>query len=208
MTFLDGTNIRTHHKAAGAQKRASFEERNHREALGRSRGGYGTKVCVIADGHEKAFGFALAPGQAHELPLAPATLDSLSAIPLWGVADKGYASNAFRERIWDIGARPAIPAKRQDGAVSCLKWVYWCPHLVENLWACLKEWRNVASRYEKTATSFLAVIHIAAAADWVKPLLTLEITYILGQLFYRLPFISWNNFQNLLYSICFVRTQF
>ncbi|MBS0987777.1 IS5 family transposase [Acetobacter okinawensis] len=176
MTFLDGTNIRTHHKAAGAQKRASFEERDHREALGRSRGGYGTKVCVIADGHEKAFGFALAPGQAHELPLAPATLDSLSAIPLWGVADKGYASNAFRERIWDLGARPAIPAKRQDGAVSCLKWVYWCPHFVENLWACLKEWRTVASRYEKTATSFLAVIHIAAAADWAKPLLALEIT--------------------------------
>ena len=77
MTFLDGTNIRTHHKAAGAQKRASFEERDHREALGRSRGGYGTKVCVTADGHEKAFGFALAPGQALELPLAPATLDSL-----------------------------------------------------------------------------------------------------------------------------------
>lgn len=40
---------------------------------------------------------------------------------------------------------------------------------VENLWARLKEWRAVATRYEKTATSFLAVIHIAAAADWIKP---------------------------------------
>ncbi|WP_146881251.1 transposase, partial [Acetobacter tropicalis] len=37
------------------------------------------------------------------------------------------------------------------------------------LWARLKEWRAVATRYEKTATSFLAVIHIAAAADWIKP---------------------------------------
>jgi len=70
------------------RKGASFEERDHREAPGRSRGGYGTKVCVIADGHGKAFGFALAPGQAHELPLAPAMLDSLPTIPLWVVADR------------------------------------------------------------------------------------------------------------------------
>ena len=41
------------------KKRGSFEERDHRGALGRSRGGYGTKICVIADGHGKAVGFAL-----------------------------------------------------------------------------------------------------------------------------------------------------
>ena len=96
-------------------------------------------------------------------------LDSLPAIPLWVGADKGYASNAFRERIWDMGARPAIPAKRRDGAVACPKWVYRCRHLVENLWAGLRESRAVATGYEKTATSFVAVIHIAAAADWIKP---------------------------------------
>lgn len=123
---------------------------------------------MIADGHGKAIGFALAPGQAHELPLAPAMLDDLPAIPLWVVADKGYASDAFRERIWGMGARPAIPAKRRDAPVACPRWAYRCRHLVENLWARLKEWRAVATRYEKTATSFLAVIHIAAAADWIK----------------------------------------
>ena len=99
---------------------------------------------MIADGHGKAIGFALAPGQAHELPLAPAMLDSLTAIPLWVVADKG------------------------DASVACPKWAYRCRHMVENLWARLKEWRAVATRYKKTATSFLAVIHIAAAADWIK----------------------------------------
>ncbi|BAK82570.1 transposase [Komagataeibacter medellinensis NBRC 3288] len=45
------------------KKGASFEKRDHRETPGRSRGSYGTKVCVIADGHGKAFGFALAPGR-------------------------------------------------------------------------------------------------------------------------------------------------
>src|SRR5215218_6500807 len=62
MTFLDGTSIRAHHKAA------TSTARDEREALGRSRGGYGTKACVIADGLGRAVAFILAPGQAHELP--------------------------------------------------------------------------------------------------------------------------------------------
>lgn len=47
-----------------------------REALGRSRGSYGTKACVIADGYGRAMSLALAPGQAHELPLAPELVDA------------------------------------------------------------------------------------------------------------------------------------
>ena len=72
MVFLDGTNVRAHQKAAGAERMgADAEERDRREALGRSRGGYGTKACVIADGRGRAVAFALAPGQAHELPMSP-----------------------------------------------------------------------------------------------------------------------------------------
>ncbi|MBV8737149.1 MAG: transposase, partial [Alphaproteobacteria bacterium] len=41
-------------------------------------------------------------------------------------------------------------------------------HLVENLWARLKEWRAVATRYEKTARSFLGVLCLAATTDWLK----------------------------------------
>jgi transposase len=95
-------------------------------------------------------------------------LDRLPREPLWVVGDKGYASNAFRDHVWTMGARPAIPPKRRDAAVACPQWVYRNRHLVENLWARLKEWRAVATRYEKTATSFLAILHLAAAADWIK----------------------------------------
>src|SRR4051794_41025947 len=64
MAFLDGTTIRAHQKAAGADKRgADGEQRDRREALGRSRGGYGTKACVIADGRGRAVAFALAPAR-------------------------------------------------------------------------------------------------------------------------------------------------
>src|SRR3954447_22737765 len=52
------------------KKGATSKQRDEREALGRSRGGYGTKACVIADGLGRAVAFILAPGQAHELPHA------------------------------------------------------------------------------------------------------------------------------------------
>lgn len=139
-----------------------------REALGRSRGGYGTKVCVIADGRGRAVAFALAPGQAHEAPLAPDLVDRLPGIPAWVVGDRGYASDRLRALIWDLGVRPAIPPRRTDAPVACPPWIYNNRHLVENLWARLKEWRAVATRYEKTARSFLGVICLAATADWIK----------------------------------------
>ena len=169
MTFLDGTNIRAHQKAAGADKKgADGEQRDRREALGRSRGGYGTKACVIADGRGRAVAFALAPGQAHELPLAPGLLDCLPDVPGWVVGDRGLASDTFRDRIWDLGARPAIPPKHTDTPVACPPWIYANRHLVENLWARLKEWRAIATRYEKTAKSFLGVLSFAATFDWLR----------------------------------------
>jgi transposase len=123
---------------------------------------------VIADGRGRAVAFALAPGQAHELPMAPGLLDCLPDVPGWVVGDRGLASDAFRERIWDMGARPAIPPKRTDAPVACPPWIYANRHLVENLWARLKEWRAVATRYEKTARSFLGVLSLAATFDWLR----------------------------------------
>ena len=120
MVFLDGTNVRAHQEAAGAERMgADAEERDRREALGRSRGGYGTKACVIADGRGRAVAFALAPGQAHEVLMAPGLLDCLPDVPGWVVGDRGLASEAFRERIRDLGARPAIPPRRTDAPVAC-----------------------------------------------------------------------------------------
>ena len=63
---------------------------------------------MIADGRGRAIAFALAPGQAHELPMAPGLLDGLPDAPGWVVGDRGFASDALRERIWNMGARPAM----------------------------------------------------------------------------------------------------
>ena len=123
---------------------------------------------MIADGGGRAIASALAPGQAHELPLAPALLARLPRRPLWVVADRGYASHAFRERVWGLGARPAVPPKRGEAPVACPAWVYTNRNRVERLWGRLKEWRAVATRYEKTARAFMGVLCLAATLDWLK----------------------------------------
>ncbi|KAB8125347.1 IS5 family transposase [Komagataeibacter medellinensis] len=170
MVFLDGTTIRAHHKAAGVAKKGDTEDASgNREAPGRSRGGFGTKVCVAADGHGRALSFTLSPGQAHELPSAYSLLDDLPYPPTYVVCDREYASHKFREYLWNRGSRPVIPPRKNDLEVACPKWAYRHWHLVKNLWARLKEWQAVATRYEKTAVSFLSVILIAATADYIKP---------------------------------------
>jgi transposase len=122
----------------------------------------------MADGSGRAIAFTLAPGQAHELPMAPQLLDGLPGVPGWIVGDRGYASHEFREHVWNTGARPAIPMKRNEAPVACPAWIYNNRNLVERLWARLKEWRAVATRYEKTARSFMGVLCLAATADRIK----------------------------------------
>ena len=124
---------------------------------------------MIADGLGRAVAFLLAPGQAHELPHAVPLLERLPGVPKWVVADRGHASHTFREHIWNLGARPAIPPKQNEAPVACPAWIYANRNIVERLWGRLKEWRAVATRYEKTASSFMGVLCFAAALDWIKP---------------------------------------
>ena len=123
---------------------------------------------MIADGLGRAVAFILAPGQAHELPQAIPLLERLPGVPQWVVADRGLSSHAFREHIWTLGARPAIPSKRNAEEVACPEWIYANRNHVERLWARLKEWRAFAPRSEKTASSFMGVLCLAATLDWLK----------------------------------------
>src|SRR5919202_5121447 len=100
--------------------------------------------------------------------MAPALLDGLPDAPGRVVGDRGLSSGGLRERAWSMGARPAIPAKKTEAPVRCPDWIYVHRNRIERLWARLKEWRAVATRYEKTARSFLGVLCLAAAMDWLK----------------------------------------
>jgi transposase len=74
-----------------------------------------------------------------------------------------------RTAVWELGSRPAIPTRRNEGPVRCPDWIYVNRERVERMWNRLKEWRAIATRYEKTARSFLSALHFAAAFDWIKP---------------------------------------
>ena len=67
-----------------------------------------------------------------------------------------------------MGGRPAIPPKSNEAPVRCPGWIYANRNRVERLWGRLKEWRAVATRYEKTAQSFMGVLCLAASMDWLK----------------------------------------
>lgn len=123
---------------------------------------------MIADATGGAVAFKLAPGQAHELPHAVPLLEHLPDVPGWVVADRGFSSHAFREHIWSMGSRPAIPPKANEAPVACPPWIYNNRERVERLWGRLKEWRAVATRYEKTARSFFGILCLAAILDWIK----------------------------------------
>jgi transposase len=168
MVFLDGTVVRAHHKAAGARKEGrTAEESADAQALGRSRGGYGTKGHVLADAGGRAIGFLLTPGQDAERPQAGKLLEFLPGTPVWTVADRGYSAHDLRMAIRDLGSKPAIPTRRNEAAVACPDWIYVNRQRVERLWGRLKEWRAVATRYEKTARSYLGVLNLAAVFDWI-----------------------------------------
>ena len=67
-----------------------------------------------------------------------------------------------------MGAKPTIPPRRTDPPVRCDDYIYRNRNVVERLWGRLKEWRAVATRYEKTTQSFLGVLSLAATLDWIK----------------------------------------
>ena len=103
--------------------------------------------------------------------MAPALLDGLPDAPGWVVADRGFASERFRREVRDRGATPAVPAKKNEAPVRCPDWIYVHRNRIERMWGRLKEWRAVATRYEKTARSFMGVLCLAAARDWLKAMI-------------------------------------
>ena len=139
-------------------------------ALGRSRGGYGTKACTVCDAQGRALGFALIPGQASELRAAPSLL--LLVVLLGVVArvicDGAYSSATWRALVRQVGAEPVVrPNPTHRSAPEHDRDAYRRRSRVENLWARLKEWRALATRYDKTVQSFSGALHLAAALDWL-----------------------------------------
>ena len=145
---------------------------NKDEALGRSRGGLGTKIVGVCDAAGRLVDFLLAPGQAHELAPSLTLLHRLPQAPAWVLADMACDARAFRSDVRAMGAIPVVPSRRGTRQPEpCPDYIYRHRNLIERCWSRLKERRAIATRYDKTATSYAAGVAIAASLDWIKGLL-------------------------------------
>ena len=83
------------------------------------------------------------------------------------LCDKGYDSDAYRAALIERGISPCIPptSKRKLPATYC-KTIYKQRHRVENLFAKLKDWRRIATRFGRCAHTFLLAIQIAATVSF------------------------------------------
>lgn len=137
------------------------------EAIGRSRGGLTTKIHAIVDALGNPLAIRLTGGQVHDITQAEALLDGLEPQAL--IADKGYDADGFIEALSVRRIASVIPPKANRRlSRPCDFALYAERNLVERFFNTLKQFRAIATRYEKTARNFLAGIHLACALAWLK----------------------------------------
>jgi len=162
--LLDSTIVRAHPCAAGALKKNGGQDE---QALGRSRGGFSTKVHVSVDAHGNPLRLLLTGGQAHDAPMA---IKLLEGFDFEGVmADRGYDSDQILEFIANMEATAVIPSKKNRVTQRETDWyLYKDRHLVECFINKIKQFRRIFSRYEKYASRYLAFLSFACALIWIK----------------------------------------
>ena len=139
------------------------------QALGRSRGGFSTKLHLRCDAHGLPLALVLTPGEAHETRAFAALVEDLTAGTRCLIGDAGYDADRVRQELLLRGVLPVIPPNpvRKEPAPLDRE-LYRLRNRVERLVNRLKQFRAVATRYDKTAESFLAFVHLAAARVWLR----------------------------------------
>jgi transposase len=162
--FIDSTIVRAHACAAGAAG-STMEG----EALGRSRGGFGTKIHAITDGLGNPLGFVLTGGQASDigqadtlLQLAPEGVEALAA-------DKAYDSDDFIDVLQEKAITAVIPPRSNRTEKRQCDWhVYKERHLIECFFGKIKHFRRIFSRFEKLQRNFMGFLGFVSALIWLR----------------------------------------
>jgi transposase len=126
-----------------------------------------TKIHALVDALGNPIAFLLTPGQAHDLEGADAFLPSMQADAL--LADKAFdADERVIQPLLAAGKTPVIPPKSQRKVPRDYdRDLYQERHLIENFFCKLKQFRAIATRYDKRAVNFLAGVYAAAAVIWL-----------------------------------------
>ena len=141
--MIDGSVVRAHQHAAGALGGQS------QQALGRSCGGFSTKIHAKVDALGLPLKFMLTPGQTHEIKIATPLLGNIQSDYL--LADRAYDCDEFRYTLQERGTQAVIPSKKNR-----LQPIIHDPHIykernvIERFFNRIKGFRRIATRYDKT----------------------------------------------------------
>jgi len=134
--------------------------------MGRSRGGLTSKLHALVDAEGRPVGLRLTGGQVHDACEAEELIEAMpEGATLLG--DKGYDSNTIREKAAEKNIWANIPnrsnRKRRFGFSP---WLYRERNLVERFFNRIKQYRGIATRYDKNPANFLAAIKLISIRIW------------------------------------------
>lgn len=158
--LIDSTIVRAHQHAAGNSKK------NGPQAIGRSKGGLTTKIHAAVDALGNPVRILLTPGQEADISQAHSLIDGMDTDQV--IADKGYDANHFVDAIEAKGATAVIPPRsNRKNLREYDRHQYKERNLVERFFNRIKQFRRIATRYEKLDVNFMAMINIVCAVIWL-----------------------------------------
>ena len=135
--------------------------------MGRSRGGFSTKIHISVDGLGNPLRFKLTAGQSHDITQAEALIADYSFE--YGIADKSYDSDEFIQLILAKGAVAVIPPRsNRKESREYDEHLYRERHLVECFINKIKHYRRVFSRFEKLSKRYLGFLSFVGALIWLR----------------------------------------
>jgi transposase len=118
----------------------------------------------MCDGEGRPVRLHLRAGQVSDFKGADVLLADLPDETAEVIGDRGYDSNKIRQSLAERNIAACIPPKKNRKSKPPYDWyLYKKRHLIENMFAKLKDWRRVATRYDRCAHTFMSAIHIAAS---------------------------------------------
>jgi transposase len=147
--------------SVGSTRRAPAQGGTQSQAIGRSRGGLTTRIVALVDALVSLIDFALLPGQGQDSRGVAPLIERLTFGSFLG--DKAFDSDKLRAELRERGAAAVIPPKRNGKEpIEYDREMYKWRHLLENFFAAIKEFRRIATRYEKTDSSFKAMVYLVS----------------------------------------------
>lgn len=155
-SMLDASVVRAHQDAAGGRGGPTAN------AIGRSRGGFSTKLHAVVTLEGQPIELRITPGQQHEATIAEELLDFVHGDNC--LADGGYDADRILEAARDRSLKPIIPASKcRNRSRRLNRELYRLRYRVEVFFHRLKCYRRIATRYDKTSVCFLAFLHVVCS---------------------------------------------